>query len=339
MKRFFFLLGILFFITQISDSQIINTSENWENEIFYQIFPRSFRDSNGDNIGDFKGIIQKLDYLQQLGITAIWLNPICASHAYHNYFSDDFDSLDVNFGSKADFINLVDSLHSRGMKIFIDMETQYISSHHLWYVDSYMNPSSPYGPYIVYQEPNNTAPITTPWSFWGYDGEWLTNMALHMNCPGLLAYQKRMFASYVDPKGDGSLEGGVDGFRLDHFMDNLDNNGVNPNMYADFWAPMFDTLKRINPNIFFLAEQSDWGYGLDQLSNGNANAVFSIPLMFAIRNLDTTDIFGAIQQTFAATPSGKFQFTIIENHDNERFASIVNNNTDLMKIGAALQFY
>ncbi|MGA7162233.1 MAG: alpha-amylase family glycosyl hydrolase [Bacteroidota bacterium] len=308
--------------------------ENWENEIFYQIFPRSFRDSNGDGIGDFNGIIQELDYLQKLGVTAVWLNPITRAHTYHNYFSDNFDSTDASFGSNADFTNLVKALHARGMKIFIDMETQYISRYHSWYVNSYMNPSSSYGSYIVYKGPGNTIPDSL--SFWGYDGEWLTNMVLNLRDSALLAYQKRMYASWVDPNGDGNFYDGVDGFRLDHFMDNLDGTGENPHMYTDFWKPMFDTLRSINPRIFFLTEQADWGLGSEQLTTANADAVFSIPLMFDIQSFDKNTILSGISQTLAATPPGKFQFTIIENHDVNRFASVVGNDPGKLRIGAAL---
>ncbi len=308
--------------------------ENWENEVFYQIFPRSFRDSNGDGIGDFNGIAQKLDYLQALGVTAVWLNPITRSHAYHNYFSDDFDSTDTNFGSNVDFTNLVKALHARGMKIFIDMETQYISRHHLWYLNSSMNPSSAYGPYIVYRGAGNTIPDTL--SFLGYDGQWLTNMVLNLRSPGLLSYEKRMYASWVDPNGDGKFDDGVDGFRLDHFMDNLDGNGENPHMFNDFWKPLFDTLRGINPRLFFLAEQADWGIGSNELTNGNTDGVFAIPLQMDIRSFDKNTILDGITQTLAGTPAGKFQFTIIENHDMNRFASVVGSDPGKLRIGAAL---
>lgn len=317
------------------DTLINVVPENWENEVFYQIFPRSFRDSNGDEIGDFNGIKQELDYLQKLGVTAVWLNPITRAHTYHNYFSDNFDSTDTSFGSNADFTNLVKALHARGMKIFIDMETQYISRYHKWYIDSYMNPASLFGPYIVYQGPGNTIPDTT--SFWGYNGEWLTNMVLNLRNPELLSYMKRMYASWVDPNGDGKFDDGVDGFRLDHFMDNLDGTGENPHMYTDFWKPLFDTLRSINPRLFFLAEQADWGFGSDQFTNGNVDAVFSIPLMFDIQTLDKNTILGGISQTLTATPSGKYQFTIIENHDVNRFASVVGNDPGKLRVGAALE--
>ena len=311
-----------------------DTPVNWENEVFYQIFPRSFRDSNGDGIGDFNGIAQKLDYLQNLGVTAVWLNPIMRSHTYHNYFSDTFDSTDANFGSNADFTNLVKALHARGMKIFIDMETQYISRYHPWYLDSHMNPSSAFGPYIVYRGPGNTIPDTL--SFLGYDGEWLTNMVLNLQNPGLLSYEKRMYASWVDPNGDGNFDDGVDGFRLDHFMDNLDGTGENPHMFTDFWKPLFDTLRSINPRIFFLAEQADWGIGTNELTNGNTDGVFAIPLLFDIQSFDKNTILGGISQTLAGTPPGKFQFTIIENHDVNRFASVAGNDPGKLRIGAAL---
>ncbi len=197
-----------------------------------------------------------------------------------------------------------------------------------------MNPASAYGPYIVYRGSGNTNPDTL--SFRGYDGQWLTNMTLNLRTPGLISYMKRMYASWVDPNGDGKFDDGVDGFRLDHFMDNLDGNGENPHMFNDFWKPLFDTLRSINPRLFFLAEQADWGFGTNELTNGNTDGVFAIPLLFDIQSFDKNTILGGISQTLAATPSGKFQFTIIENHDVNRFASVVANDPGKLRIGAAL---
>ncbi len=307
----------------------------WENEVFYQIFPRSFYDSDGDSIGDFNGMAQKLDYLQQLGVTALWLNPISRSHAYHNYFADNFDSTDNEFGSNADFINLVKAVHARGMKIFIDMESQYISSYHLWYVDSYNNPSSPYSQYIWYNGPNNTNPES--FTLFSYDGLQIPVITLKMSTPAHVAYQKQMYARWVDPNGDGVFDDGVDGFRIDHIMDNLDYKNENTNLFATFWHPLFDTLRTINPDVFFLCEQANWAdYGTTTLTGSGADAVFGIPLMFGIRSWNKSNILGQISATISAIPAGNHVFTIIENHDVDRFASVVGGSIPEEKIGAAL---
>src|SRR6478752_2278647 len=95
----------------------------WEREVVYQIFPRSFRDSDGNHIGDLKGIAERLDHVKSLGATAILINPIFASRMYHNYFADDFYTVDPEFGTNADFFDLVKQAHRKRIKVILDMET------------------------------------------------------------------------------------------------------------------------------------------------------------------------------------------------------------------------
>ena len=92
----------------------------YEDQVFYQIFPRSYRDSNGDGIGDFKGIELGLPTIEKLGCTAILINPIQKARVYHNYFADDWMDVDPAFGTLADFDHLVAAAHARKIKIVLD---------------------------------------------------------------------------------------------------------------------------------------------------------------------------------------------------------------------------
>jgi|GEM_PF-1346200 len=307
----------------------------WEDEIFYQIFPRSFYDSDGDAVGDFEGIEEKLDYLQDLGVTALWLNPVYLARCYHNYFADSFELTDTAFGNNAKFIKLVKAVHSRGMKILLDMETQYIADLHPWYLSSYNDTTSPYGRYIWYNGPHNTQPEAG--TLYSYDGKQIPIITLNFNYPPQREYQKYLYKYWIDPDGNGNFEDGVDGFRIDHIMDDLDYKHQNTNLYAGFWLPLFNAVRARNPRAFFVCEQADWAdYGTAALQNADADAVFTIPLMFGIRTLNKSTILGQIQQTIASTPGGKYQFVIVENHDVTRFASAVGANPGKEKIGAAL---
>src|SRR3569623_1761339 len=98
-----------------------------KDEIIYHIFQRSFYDSNGDKHGDLEGIRQKLDYLQNLGVTAVLLTPLYDSPFYHNYFANDFKAIDPKYGTLQDYLALIKDLHKRGMKFYMDMETQYVT--------------------------------------------------------------------------------------------------------------------------------------------------------------------------------------------------------------------
>lgn len=268
-------------------------------------------------------------------MTGIWVNPIFRAHCYHNYFADDFDSTDPGFGTMAQFTHLVKALHARGMKIFIDMETQYISSYHIWFANSIDNPASPYGNYIWYYGPDNTSPEEG--MLVSYDGTTEGIVTLKLNTQIMLLNQEIIYNLWCDPNNDSLFDDGVDGFRIDHIMDNLDYNNENTNLFHTFWSPIVDAVHTLNPNVFFLGEQADWGdYGSSTLRNSGIDAVFGIPQMFAIRSFNKANILSAAQQTQNATDPGKHQFTIIENHDVDRFASIAGGSAAKMKIGAAL---
>src|SRR6202007_2390518 len=130
-----------------------------KDEVIYHVFQRSFFDSNGDPQRDLNGLRSKLDYLQQLGVTAIQLTPLYESIYYHNYFAKDFYKIDPRYGTMRDYLLLVKAAHRRGMKIYLDMETQYVASDHIWFRESYNNPKSKYADYIVYTDKTNSTPI------------------------------------------------------------------------------------------------------------------------------------------------------------------------------------
>lgn len=139
----------------------------------------------------------------------------------------------------------------------------------------------------------------------------------------------------MDPHGDGSFRDGVDGFRIDHMMDDLDNKGRLPNLFADFWTPIFNSLKARKSDLRIVAEQSDWGYGEDWLKRGNADLVFAFPLRGALTKLDKSEIVEALSETETRTPAGKSQIVFVENHDTDRFMSLVGDDPKRARAGAA----
>jgi len=128
----------------------------WQRATVYQIYPLSFQDSNGDGIGDIPGIITRLDHLQALGITVIWLSPVFKSPMKDNGY-DVSDYLDVNpmFGTKADLKRLIDEVHKRGMKIISDIVLNHTSDQHPWFIDAVNNPQSPYRDYYIFRNKPN----------------------------------------------------------------------------------------------------------------------------------------------------------------------------------------
>ncbi len=127
------------------------TSEKkwWKEATIYQIYPRSFKDSDGDGVGDLKGIISKLDYIKSLGIDAVWLNPFYASPQKDNgYDISDYENVYPQFGTMADFDTMIKGFHDRGIKVMMDMVLNHCSSEHKWFKEAVKSRSSPYYNYF-----------------------------------------------------------------------------------------------------------------------------------------------------------------------------------------------
>lgn len=311
-----------------------------KDEIIYHIFQRSFYDSNGDEHGDLNGIRQKLDYIQQLGATAILLTPLYESVFYHNYFSSDFKKIDPRYGTLQDYLLLVKDLHRRGMKFYMDMETQYVTEDHTWWKDGINNPRSKYADYIIYDDKAHTKPTTIVYGvngLLGYDSVFRKITTVNLNSPKVLDYNCQLFKFWMDPNHDGKFDDGVDGFRLDHMMDNLDNRGILPHLFDTFWNPLIRKLRAVNPKINIVAEQAQWAsFGIDYLTRGGVDRVFDFRLAYAIRSFSKSTIVSAADSTFILTPKGKQQVVFLENHDTPRFSFAVKGDRDKLKIGAAL---
>ena len=310
-----------------------------EHEVFYLVFVRSFADSDGDRIGDFHGIEERLGYLQALGVTAILLTPVVPSTMYHNYFTTRFDAVDPAYGDLAAFRHLVAAIHRRHMKVYLDEEIQYVEWGHPWWTESAGGAPSPYAGYILYAEGSDSLPergFLGSTEFLGYDGRPARIAVVNLESPAVRNYFAGVFAWWLDPRHDRSFFGGVDGFRIDHMMDDLDHLGRLPHLNAGFWAPLFAQARAVNPAIAIIAEQADWQYGDDLLEQGSVDIVYAFPLRKAIVSLDRAAIGAAIDATQAHTPAGKGQLIFIENHDTDRFASLVDADPRKERIGAAL---
>src|SRR6201986_1257556 len=309
-------------------------------EIIYHIFQRSFYDSNGDQHGDLNGIREKLDYMQQLGVTAILLTPLYESVFYHNYFAGDFEKIDPKYGTMQDYLLLIKDIHRRGMKLYMDMETQYVTEDHIWWKDGINNPQSKYADYIIYDDVAHTKPTSIVYGLnglLGYDSVYRKITTVNLNSPKVLDYNYLLFKYWMDPNGDGKFDDGVDGFRLDHMMDNLDNKGILPHLFDTFWNPLFSRLRKVNPQVSFVAEQANWAsFGVDYLTHGGVDRVFDFRLAFAIRSFKKTELIKAADSTFLLTPASKQQVVFIENHDTPRFSVGVDGDLSKLKIGAAL---
>ncbi|MGV3460549.1 MAG: alpha-amylase family glycosyl hydrolase [Flavobacterium sp.] len=317
----------------------ITASAQANGEVMYHVFQRSFFDSNGDGHGDLKGIKQKLDYLQGLGVTTILLTPLYQSDFYHNYFATDFEKIDPAYGTFNDYSAMVAAAHLRDMKVYQDVEMQYVTGNHPWFKESYKKPGSQYAGYLYYNDQANEKPyyfLDVP-EFTTYNNRKEQIIVVDMRNQKVKDYTLKVLKYWADPNGDGKFNDGVDGFRLDHMMDNLDNSGKLKNLFANFWSPLLAQLKKVNPKLQIVAEQANWNsYGYDYFTKGNVDRVFAFRLKQAITTFDKKKIEAAADSTFSYLPKDKHQVVFIENHDIKRFASEKEMNAGKLRIGAAL---
>ena len=142
----------------------------WHKATIYQIYPKSFKDSNGDGVGDLKGIISKLDYLQKLGITAIWLSPVYQSPMDDNgYDISNYEAIADIFGDMSDMEELLEEAKARGIRIIMDLVVNHTSDEHAWFVEAHENPDSKYRDFYIWRDKPNELDSIFGGSAWEYD--------------------------------------------------------------------------------------------------------------------------------------------------------------------------
>lgn len=334
---------------------------NWNDEIIYHVMPRSFYDSNGDRHGDLNGFVEKLDYLKELGVTTILFTPLYESGFYHNYFPTDYEKIDPEYGTMEEYIQFIKAVHAKDLKFLMDMETQYAQGEHRWFADSYKNPDSEYSDFIYYTDSLNIYPEqifmqekSELFEFKTWPNTVSHNIViLDLHNERVKEWMTNFYKFWVDPNQDGNFDDGVDGFRIDHIMDDLDNKGILTNLYKDLWKPIFEACKAINPNVFIVGEQSDWAdYGDIMVKESGADAAFNFSLKFALTSeakandmykstetlgvqMDPATIHRAVHENLKRFKDQTYAITFLENHDVARFATL-SGNDDQMRSGAVL---
>lgn len=167
--------GIILSSCKNNTEEIKETKEKWWKEaIVYQIYPRSFKDSDGDGIGDLKGIISKLDYIQSLGITAVWINPFYSSPNDDNgYDISDYRNIMKEFGTMKDFDTLLKGLHDRKIKLVMDLVVNHSSDEHEWFKQSRSSRTNKFRNYYHWWDAEEENPII--------DTVYLTSIMMHGN--------------------------------------------------------------------------------------------------------------------------------------------------------------
>ncbi|MBP3041311.1 alpha-glucosidase [Bacillaceae bacterium Marseille-Q3522] len=227
----------------------------WKESVVYQIYPRSFYDTNGDGIGDIQGIIAKLDYLKKLGITVIWLCPVYPSPDVDNgYDISDYRGIHPEFGTMKDWDHLLLEMHKRGMKLIMDLVVNHTSDQHKWFLEAKKSKTNPYRDYYIWRPPlNGQEPSDWQSNFggsaWEYDrqtGEYYLHLFTKQQPD--LNWDNRKVRQEVYDIMRFWLEKGIDGFRMD-VIGLIAKKGVLP-AYNDYLSGKAAPLPFIENNKY-----------------------------------------------------------------------------------------
>ncbi len=252
-------------ISNISDggrrSMKINKEPWWKRSVVYQIYPRSFMDSNGDGIGDLPGIISKLDYLQRLGVDVIWLSPVFDSPNDDNgYDIRDYRTILDEFGTMEDFDRLIQEADARGLRIVMDLVVNHTSDEHAWFVESKSSKDSKYRDYYIWKEgkndqpPNNWGSVFSG-SAWEKD-EVTESYYLHLFSKKQpdLNWENKALRDDIYEMMTYWLDKGIGGFRMDVInfiskVEGLPDGKVNPGQAYGDGSPYFINGPKIHTHL------------------------------------------------------------------------------------------
>jgi oligo-1,6-glucosidase len=256
----------------------------WKNAVIYQIYPRSFSDSNGDGVGDIKGVISKLDYLKNLGVDAVWLSPIYSSPQDDNgYDISDYQSIDPMFGTLSDFDQLVNQAHERDIKVIMDLVVNHTSDEHPWFVESSSSVDNPKRDWYWWRkpregfeggeagaEPNNWGSFFSgsAWKFDSRTGEYFLH--LFSGKQPDLNWENAEVREAIYEMMKWWLDRGVDGFRMDVINliskdTKLPDGKVTPGAlfgdgfpYYSYGPRVHEYLREMNEKVFSNRERSKY---------------------------------------------------------------------------------
>jgi len=321
----------------------------WNDAVFYEIFVRSFYDSNGDGIGDFNGIIEKLDYLNDgdptttsdLGITGLWLMPINPSPSYHGYDVTDYYAVNSKYGTLDDFKRLLEEAHQRGIKVTIDLVLNHTSSSHPWFVDARNNPDSPYRDWYVFSDTNP-----------GYTGGW----GQEVWYPAGNSYYFAQFwdqmpdLNYANPEvvaemnkvAEYWLQMGVDGFRLDaarYLVEEGSKTADTPSNH-EYWKQFRLVYKAANPQAVTIGEIWTGNFSVAKYVQGDElDLAFNFDLAEQLVSqvaLGKSDTLGlVVDGSVKYIKNGQFA-TFLTNHDMNRVMNEVGGSIAKAKTAATL---
>ncbi|MCR5609309.1 MAG: alpha-amylase [Lachnospiraceae bacterium] len=315
-----------------------------KNAVFYEIFVRAFYDSDGDGIGDFRGVAEKTDYLKELGVDAVWLMPMMETTTYHGYDVVDYYKTNPDYGSMDDFKYMLDTLHQNNIKVVIDYVANHTSNKNEWFVDAINKDNSPYRDYYsIYDEipelPNMKVlrrDADTGKLFIGYFDVIMPD----------LNYKNQKVRDEMKKVADYWLDIGIDGFRLDGAM-HIDDDDMD--VTFSWWKEFTEHVKEKDESAFIVGENWSGSYKVISQFYKTMDSSFDFPMCSMIESLaggkpnDAITIINNELASYEESASDSDSVvkewamsTMINNHDMERIASRLSDDTNAAKVAANL---
>lgn len=322
-------------VPPIESTPKADSLEWWRTAIFYEIFVRSFYDSDADGIGDFNGITQKLDYLESLGINAIWLMPIHPSPSYHGYDVINYYAVNTEYGTMDDFKNLLNEAHKRDIRIIIDLVINHTSSQHPWFKDANANLDSTYRDFYVWSNETGVGNWHQGQNGYYYGYFWGGMPDLNYQNPDVTTAILNITDYWLNDIG-------IDGFRIDAVKHLIEEDGKVENTPATHeWLKEFYTAyKTQNSQAYAIGEVFGAGSSIVKNYTGDQlDHIFNFEMSYGFVNSTNgqanSGIVSAIK--FAQQDMPDFNFaTFLTNHDQNRVMSVFNGNIDKAKMASFL---
>ena len=314
----------------------------WRNRVFYEVFVRSFADSNGDGVGDLRGLSGRLDHLNDgdpstttdLGITGLWLMPTFPSPSYHGYDVTDYRGVNLDYGSLADLRALVAAAHERGIAVLLDLPLNHTSSKHPWFAASEKG-KVPYTDWYVWSD-------SPQGSNWQRDGKRFFYAAFGADLPDLNLTNPAVTAEVTADASFWLTDVGVDGFRLDaakYLIEDGSKLENTPETHA-WWKTFRGAIEQGSPGALLLGEVWDTPQNSSSYVPDDLDLTFDFALasteVFAVQSGDGGSVDRALAKiTTLYPPLGGFG-AFLTNHDQDRVASQLSGDQAELRVAADL---
>jgi alpha-amylase len=338
---------------------VVQWQHDWaRGAVFYEVFVRSFADSDGDGIGDLRGLTAKLDYLKNLGVDALWLMPVFESPSYHGYDTVDYEKIQPAYGTGEDFDRFLAEAHRRGIKVILDFVMNHTSSKNPWFIDSASSVTSPHRDWYVWRtddpgwkqpwgdgptwhpNPNGLSPVASYY----YGISWSGMPDLNFGTPAVRQEMEHLAAEW--------LARGVDGFRLDatrHLFANGPGDLQNDQPEThDYLREFSASVRQAKPQATLVGESwtetpkiaTYYGSTAVVKEGDELPMTFNFPLaeaiVKAVHDGEASGIAAKLQEMAEVYPAGIIDTPFLTNHDQQRVATDLGNDPTKLRTAAAI---